>query len=239
MNTYTRAGKPAGWEQDFLKEQSGINYEEDKQSYKRLQGFDAKYSENSAEYYAHFHALWYWNNGEDEWSKELRNGRYTDIYGNMIRADLLVPEETDIGGEISEIEVTHNTSYKLEEVEKTADIIPIRKYKSNYSETDYQYTINPYANRWAELIIEGIDRSRGVSEDLEIDVGLIKIPPRRARLGYKTGNSELYVVSLTFPDGTLIRQSFQDVTLARIFLEEKRNEYQHMAFSWGAAGKDD
>lgn len=237
MNAYTRQGKPATWEQDFLKEQSGISYEEDKQTYKRLQEFDHKYDENTAEYYEHFHCLWYWDNTEAEWTMELRSNRRKDVYGNMSRVDLLERPENISEDEFTEI--THDSSFKLNEMEKSADIIPIRKYKSNYSENDYQYTINPYSNRWAELIIDGIDSSRGVNEDLDIDVGLIKIPIRRAKLGYKTGNSELYVVSLVFPDGTLVREAFADVDLARIFLEEKRNEYQYMAFSWGADGKDD
>lgn len=239
MNTYTRQGKPDKWEQEFLKEQSGISYEEDKQTYKRLQEFDAKYGENTAEYYEHFHCLWYWDNVEADWTKELNTNRRKDIYGNLSRVDLL---DSEYSGEEMEdllLEVTHNPGYKLEEMEKTADIIPIRKYKSSYSESDYQYSINPYSNRWAELIIDGVDRERGVREEFDIDVGLIKLPIRRSKLGYKTGNSELYLVSLVFADGTVIREAFQDIELARFFLEEKRNEYNDMAFSWGAEGKDD
>jgi len=233
MNAYTRSGKPASWEQDFLKEQSGISYEEDKQSYKRLQDYDAKHNTNAAEYFEHFHSLWYWDNVEAEWTKELNSNRRKDIYGNLTRVDLLAVGEEGTDGEISDVEVTHNSSYKLGEMEKTSNVIAIRQRVGHMSAQDYQYHVDPYATRWANLVIESIDRSRGADDDNDIEVGLIRIPIRSSKLGYKTGNSELFVVTLVFPDGNLIRESFKDVDLARIFLEEKRNEYEDMAFSWG------
>jgi hypothetical protein len=235
MNTYTRAGKPARWEQDFLKEQSGISYEEDKQTYKRLQEHDHKYDDNTAEYYEHFHCLWYWDNNEADWTKELRNNRDKDIYGNLHRVDLISPAtEEEHSEEDLMTEVTHNVSYKLEEMEKTAEIISIKRVKTHMSAQDYQYHIDPYATRWADLVIDSVDRKRHASESNDIEVGLIKLPIRTTKLGYKTGNSELFVATLVFSDGTIIREAFKDIDLARIFLEEKRNEYNTMAFSWGA-----
>jgi len=234
MNTYTRAGKPAKWEQDFLKEQSGISYEEDKQTYKRLQEFDDKYEENTAEYYEHFHCLWYWDNSEADWTKELRSNRRKDIFGNMSRVDLMLEaDQFDKNDDSYDVEASHNSGYGLEDLEKTADIIPIKRLKTHMSAQDYQYTINPYANRWADLVIDSIDRSRNVREDQEVGVGLIRVRRGESKLGYEAVHSGLYIATMVFPDGSLIRESFKDVDLARIFLEEKRSEYQHMAFSWG------
>jgi hypothetical protein len=232
MNTYTRGGKLASWEQDFLKEQTGISYEEDKQSYKRIQDYDAKHDTNAAEYYEHFHSLWYWDNIEVDWTKELRNSRDKDIYGNMSRVDLLVRPDGISEDEFTEI--THDSSFKLDEMEKSSNVIAIRQRKSHMSAQDYQYHVDPFSTRWADLVIDNVDRERKATENNDIEVGLIRVPIRSTKLGYKTGNSELFIATLVFPDGLVIRESFKDVDLARIFLEEKRSEYKDMAFSWGA-----
>ena len=146
FNLYTRAPMSMEeWEQEYLRECVGGQYEEDKQSYKRLQDWDARFGTDYAEYYKYFHFLWYYDNNKEPWACELRNSRVKDIFINSMRESFF---ETTIEGQISS-----------STAEKDSNVIPFKRRKSNYSESDYQPNFS-YNSNWEDILIMKIDEER-------------------------------------------------------------------------------
>ena len=229
LNTYVRRGKQPKWEVNFTREQTGIQYEEDKQAFRRFQDYDEKHGTNITDFYEYFHFLWFWDNVDTEWSKELRNNRRHDVLLNLDRYD---PERTDENDDDSGVELTHNPSVGLNNLNRDSDPIEEGVYKSAYTEMDYQYNINPYSNAWTDAVIEFIDRERGATTKNELDVGVIRLPKRKEKCGIKnTTNGSLYLVTVVLPTQEVIRRVFTDGDEAKKYIKILRNKISKIAFS--------
>ena len=146
-NLYVRVGKGMDeWEREFTKEQSGCKYEEDIQAYNRLLDYDRKYHTDYAEYFAHFHFLWYYDNNITKWSCELRNRRDKDIFIAQNKESIDTTED---------IRPLNNRDIMAEE----KGPLVYRKYKSSYSESDYQPNYL-YSNNWEDILINKIDSEK-------------------------------------------------------------------------------
>ena len=216
------------WECKYTGETVGYSYEEDQQGYQRIQEYDKKHGTNNAEWYEHFHELWYWDNIDEDWARDLRNGRDKDLYTNSQRVDLLDISNSEEAGAT---EVTHNPSVGLDLMEKTAEEVPNSRPKTRYSAGDYQYTINPLSPRWADLLIKRIDYERGVSENNELDVGIIFLSRGKSRWGFNSSYHGLWVITLYFAGeeprrvATINRDHAQDI------MDKLRKEYKEHAVS--------
>ena len=226
LNTYVREGVLEKWESDFLKEQKGSSYEEDKQAFKRIQDYDAKHGTDHARFYEDFHLSWYLNNGEEEWAKENRTARRKDIVNNMSRFSIEAADNEDV------VEITHNPSYGLNNVEFTSDPYKPSTYKGSYSEQDYQYDINPYRSSWADSVIESIDRSRGAKISQEIDVGVVKLERKAKRWGVVNDTySTMYVITIVLPTTEVVREILFNEESALSYAKYLKSVFSKLAFS--------
>jgi len=229
LNRYIRVGTGMlKWEVDFLQEGTGHTYSEDKQSFKRIQKSDKSRGTNHAAFYREFHIGWYTNKGISEWAREVQRGRDKDIVNNVQR--VLTTGHVGTTREPYEVDLAHNPNHGINDMEKSSEPLPKKnKQPKHYQPSDYQFNINPFAPRWAESIIDCIDMQRGVREENEIEVGVIKLNPGQDRWGWYAHRKPLYITTMVIPNHKVIRECFSNPYDAKQFLKELKHEYKNFA----------
>lgn len=236
LNSYKRAlGKDGqttnkdsweAWEQKYTGETIGYSYEEDQQTYKRLLAYDEKHGTKTAEFFQNFHELWYWDQIDPDWSAQLKADRRKDIYQGSQRVDLMDIQDTETSKE-----VTHNPEFGLDRVPTDSEPVTKHKPKTRYSPGDYQYTINPFSSRWADILINQIDRQRGVSERDELDVGVVFLKRGQSRWGFTAPYHGLWIVTMVFAGEEPERVATTNGELAKQIIKELRAKYKARAVS--------